>query len=163
MKINILLYLLSSFLVFTFTSCKKDDAKIKVVFPDTVQYEINQYILKYKYMTVVYIDSTACTPCLFSGLAIWKHLKRNLEENNTGVLFIIRNSDEQLIVNSLKMHQLTVPFIFDKGGKFKASNEVFKYVRGNTFVMDENRDAIFNESPIASEKAWNSFIKLIGK
>jgi hypothetical protein len=163
MKINILsLFLFASFLMGTFISCrKKDEHKIKVVFPYTIQCEIDQYIRKYKYMTIVYIDSTACTPCTFSGLTIWKHLRKNLEENDTGILFIIRNSDEQLVVNALKTHQLiTIPFIFDTIGAFKENNKDF-YLKNRIFVIDKHSNVIFTGSPIVNEKTWDSFVKLI--
>ncbi|MDR2406702.1 MAG: hypothetical protein LBE13_01100 [Bacteroidales bacterium] len=160
MNRNILLCFLFSSLIFSsFTSCKKYEPKISVVFPCTIQYEIEQYIQKYKYMAVVYIDSTSCTSCSFSSLTIWKHLKKNLAENDTGVLFIIRHSDEQLVINSLKTHQLlTIPFIFDKGGTFKESNEIYKFVKDNIFVIDKNRNVIMAESPIANDKTWNMFL-----
>ncbi|MDR2286867.1 MAG: redoxin family protein, partial [Prevotellaceae bacterium] len=142
------------------TSCKKDEPKINVVFPD-IQYEVDQHIQKYKYMAVVYIDSAACTYCSFSALTMWKHLTKNLAENDTGVLFIIRHSDEQLVINSLKTHQLTIPFIFDKGGAFKKNNKNFYLTKGNVFVMDKNKTIIMAESPIANGKAWERFVKII--
>jgi hypothetical protein len=117
----------------------------------------------YNYVVVIYIDSSDCAPCSLRNLDLWNPRTKELKDNNTGILLVIHNSDEQAVLDAFKTTGITLPFIFDKGGKFKASNEVFKYVRGNTFVMDKNRNAIFNESPIASEKAWNSFIKLTGK
>jgi hypothetical protein len=90
---------------------------------------------------------------------MWKHLEKNLEKNNTGILFVICNSDEQSVIEALKYNKLTFPFIFDKGGKFKANNEIFKFVKDNVFVMDRNKNVIMAESPIENEQTWKMFIK----
>jgi hypothetical protein len=134
---------------------------VKVVFPFTVQAEIEEYMQKHEYIAVRYVDSSSCTPCSFSSLTMWKHLEKNLKKNNTGVLFIIRNSDEQSVINELKSNRLTFPFIFDKGGKFKASNEIFKFARGNVFVMDKNKNAVMADSPIENEQTWEMFLNIV--
>jgi hypothetical protein len=54
----------------TFVGCKQD---LKLVFPD-VSDEIEQYIQKYEYMVVIYVDSAQCTPYVLVSLAdnSWK-------------------------------------------------------------------------------------------
>jgi hypothetical protein len=96
-------------------------------------------------------------------LDFWNPHKKELKDNNIGLFLVIHNSDEQAVIETFKTMGIAFPFVFDKGGKFKANNEVYKYARGNTFVMDKNRNAIFNESPIASEKSWKQFVSLINK
>jgi hypothetical protein len=149
-------YLLSVLLLVVLVSCKHE---LKVVFPNTVKPEIAQYILNQEYIVVIYVDSSECTPCSLNHLMLWKNHITMLEENNTGILLIIRNSDEQLISNTLKSIDISFPFIIDKGGKFKASNEIFKFIDGNTFVVDKKRNAIFTESPIKNERTWKMFMK----
>jgi hypothetical protein len=110
----------------------------------------------------VYVDSSACNYCSFSSLTKWKHFEKKLEENNTGVLFIIHNSDEELVINSLKSFKFNIHFIFDKDRRFKAKNiKTFHLAQNNTFVMDKDKNVIFIGSPIANEKNWQSFIKLV--
>jgi glutaredoxin len=118
---------------------------------------------EHEYMAVVYVDSVTCTSCKFNNLTMWKHLEKNLEKNNTGVLFVIRNSDEQSVIEALKSNKLTFPFIFDNGGKFKANNEIFKFARSNVFVMDRNKNVIMAESPIENEQTWAMFLKRVKK
>ncbi|MDR3247114.1 MAG: hypothetical protein LBT50_11880 [Prevotellaceae bacterium] len=157
MKINILWCL--TFVIFN--SCGHEP--VKVVFPSTIHPEIEQYMQAYEYMAVVYVDSVTCTSCKFNSLTMWKHFEKNLKKNNTGVLFLIRNSDEQSVIEALKYNKLTFPFIFDKEGKFKAVNEIFKFVRDNVFVMDRNKNVVMAESPIENEQTWQMFLNRVKK
>jgi hypothetical protein len=153
-------YIITFLSLIILTSCKNE---IKVVFPEDVLNEVSQYIQACNYVVVIYIDSSSCAPCSLQNLDFWNPHKEELKDNNTGILLVIHNSDEQAVLDLFKTMRITFPFIFDKGGKFKANNEVFKYARGNTFVMDKNRNAVFNESPIANEQVWKQFIGLINK
>jgi hypothetical protein len=146
--------------LFFFASCRD---KIEIVFSGIIQNDIEQYMQKYKYMVVIYIDSTTCTPCSLNHLILWKKHRKELEYNNTGILLVIQNSDEQEIVNTLESIEVTFPFIIDKERKFKVKNiEVFSIIaQDNTFVMDKDKNVIFIGSPIADEKKWKSFIKLV--
>jgi peroxiredoxin len=139
-----------------FASCKET---IKIVFPNVVQSEIEQYMQKHKYMVVIYVDSAACTPCSMEHIALWKKHGEELMRSNTGVLLVIQNSDEQAIINALKSVKVTFPFIIDRGKKFKVKN--IKALITGTFVMNKNRKVIFTGSPIATEEKWNSFVKLV--
>jgi hypothetical protein len=132
---------------------------VKVVFPDTIQPEIEQYIREQEYIAVIYVDSSKCTPCSLHHLTLWKTHIKELNDNNTGILLIICNSDEQAVIEVLKAKNVVFPFIIDKGGKFKTNNEIFKLVRENTFVMDKNQNVIFTESPIKDDKTWKMFVK----
>jgi hypothetical protein len=87
-------------------------------------------------------------------------MKDKFEKNGTGILLIFRNSDEIAVTRALRSIG-TFHFIFDKGGAFKADNKVFKYVKDNIFVMDKDNKVIMTKSPLANEKAWKSFIKII--
>jgi peroxiredoxin len=143
-----------------FTSCGGEP--IKIVFPNAVQPEIEQYMQKHKYMVVVYVDSAECTPCSLNHLSLWKTHRNELEQNKTGILLIINNSDEDAVMNVLKNKKITFYFIIDRGKKFKLTNrDAFGLSYDNTFVMDKNKNVIFNGSPIATEEKWKSFIKLI--
>jgi hypothetical protein len=140
-------------------SCKD---KIKVIFPDSVRDEVTQYIQTHNYIVVIYVDSSNCAPCSLRNLDFWNPRNKELNDNNTGILLVIHNSDEQQIVNTLKTLDISFPFIFDRGRKFKAENiRIFGITRDNTFVMNKDKDVIFIGSPIASEEKWNSFIKLV--
>jgi hypothetical protein len=154
---NYSLYIL---FIATFISCNRE---LSIILPNDIQSGIEQYIQKYEYISVIYIDSSECIQCSLKNLPLWKYYRKRLNDINTGVLLIIHNSDEQAVLRELKTLEIIFPFIFDKGGKFKTSNEVFKYTRDNVFVMDKNRNAIFNESPIANEQVWKQFIGLINK
>jgi peroxiredoxin len=151
------------FLLLLFNACERKKQEL-VFFPFSFQNETEQYMQKHEYIVVVYIDSSGCSPCLFNNLKMWKYFENNLENNNTGVLFIIRSSDEQSVINALKSNKLTFPFIFDKEGIFKArNNEAFNITKDSVFVIDRNQIIIMSESPIASEKQWNAFLKTIAK
>jgi peroxiredoxin len=140
-------------------SCKE---KIEIVFLDIIQNDVEQYMQKHKYIVVIYIDSTACTPCSLNHLTFWKKHREELDRNNTGILLVIQNSDEQAIVNTLKSIKVAFPFMIDKDRKFKAKNiKIFHLAQNNTFVMDKDKNVIFIGSPIANEKNWESFIKLV--
>jgi peroxiredoxin len=143
-----------------FASCDKET--IKIVFPNAVQAEIEQYMQQQKYTVVIYIDSSSCTPCSLNHLTLWKKHREELAQNETGILLVIHNSDEQAVINTLQSVLVAFHFITDGGRKFKANNiEVFYAAQDNTFVMDRDRNVIFAGSPIASEASWNSFIKRI--
>jgi hypothetical protein len=104
-----------------------------------------------------------CTPCSFSAISTWTHLKPNFAEQNTGILLIINNPDEQSVLESLKENKITVPFVFDNKRIFKISNLDIFSKAGNIFVIDRDKNVIFTESPIKDEKTWKKFIKRIGK
>jgi hypothetical protein len=142
--------------VVMFTACRRE---FKIVFPDIVQADVEQYMAKHDYIMVTYISSSDCALCT---LNLCNSHKGSLKRHNTGILLVFRDSDEQAITDILKSQKISLPFIIDDG-KFKANNEVFKYARSNTFVMDKNRNAVFNESPIANEQVWKQFIGLINK
>jgi hypothetical protein len=125
---------------------------------DNIPNETKRYMYLYDYTVVIYIDSAQCTPCSLEHLKLWKFCKKDLEEHNTGILLIIHNSDEQLVIETLKSIGV-FNFILDKGGKFKLNNEIFKIINNNVFVMDRNKNVIFTESPIANKKQWDLFIK----
>jgi peroxiredoxin len=84
-----------------FTSCGGEP--IKIVFPNVVQPEIEQYMQKQKYMVVIYVDSAECTPCSLNHLSLWKKHRNELEQNKTGILLIISNSDEDAVINVLEI------------------------------------------------------------
>jgi peroxiredoxin len=152
-------YFLLILFIASFSSCKD---KIKVIFPYTIQSEIEQYIQKHEYMVVIYIDSAVCTPCSLEHVTLWKKHREELMLNNTGILLVIQNSDEQAIINTLKYIKVTFPFIIDKRKKFKAKNiRLLSISQNNTFVMDKDNEVIFTGSPIASEEKWKSFLKLV--
>jgi hypothetical protein len=152
-KFNIL------FVVFiaVFAGCKHN---VQVVFPDTVQNEMLQYIQEHEYTVVIYLDSADCSPCLLNA---WKPYKRILEKKNTGIFLVFHNLEEQTVVNTLKSINVTFHFILDEDGAFKVTNEIYKFVKDNIFVMDKNRNVIMAESPIANDKTWNMFTKRIKK
>jgi hypothetical protein len=140
-------------------SCKNE---IKVIFPDSVWDEVTQYIQTHNYIVVIYVDSSNCAPCSLRNLDFWNPRKKELNDNNTGVLLVIHNSDEQQVNNTLKTLDISFPFIFDKGRKFKAKNiGIFGMAHDNTFVMDKDRKMVFSGSPIASEEKWKSFVKFV--
>jgi hypothetical protein len=147
-------------LFIAFISCKRE---LKVVFPDTVRNTVEKYLQEYKYMIIVYVDSSECTQCAFNHLTLWKRHKQELSECNTGVLFIIQNSDEQAVLRVLKTLEIVFPFVFDKGEEIKTNNKIFKSVGENVFVLDKNFNAVFLGSPIANRKNWNMFRKKICK
>jgi hypothetical protein len=155
-KSNILFILFIA--VFIFASCKQE--WIKVTFPDNIPDETEQYIQNHEYTVLLCIDSTECSPCV---LNFWKPYKRVLEKYDTGILLIIRNSDEQVVINILKSLKVVFHFIIDKEEKFKAENKIFKSVTDNIFVIDKNKNVIFSESPIKNEQTWGKFMKIIRK
>jgi hypothetical protein len=152
--------LFTLFTVSVWSSCKRE---LTVVFPDTVRDTIEQYLQKYEYMTIVYVDSSECTQCAFNHLTLWKRHKKELSKYNTGVLFVIQNSDEQAVIKILKTLELIFPFVFDKGNKIKTGNDIFKFTNENVFVLDRNLNVIFLESPIANRQKWNKFTKIANK
>jgi hypothetical protein len=138
-------------------ACKHE---IKVILPNNYPEEIVEYIQRQKYMVMIYVDSSDCTPCSFKHLLQWYSARNDFEKNGIGILLIFRNSDERAVIRALRSIG-TFHFIFDKGGKFKANNKVFKYAKDNIFVMDKDKNVIFPESPVTDEKTWKRFIKCI--
>jgi hypothetical protein len=96
---------------------------VKIVFPNAVQPEIEQYMQKQKYMVIIYVDSSECTPCSLDHLSLWKKHHRELAHNETGILLIIHNSNKDAVVNVLKNKKIAFNFIFDEGRKFKCNNK----------------------------------------
>jgi peroxiredoxin len=143
-----------------FACCIGCKDEIKVTLPDNYSNEIQQYIKQQQYMVMIYVDSSDCTPCSLKPLFRWNSLKDKLEKNGIGVLLIFRNSDERVVARSLKLIG-TLHFIIDKGGKFKVNNKFYKYIKDNIFVMDKDNNVVMTQSPIANEKTWKSFIKII--
>jgi hypothetical protein len=135
-------------------SCKQE---MKVIFTESVPDGINQY----DYIIVIYFDTSDCTGCSLSQLDLWKIHQKILGKYNTGILLVFHNSDENNIINILKSKRVTFPFIFDKNGKLKANNKIFESAENKIFVMDKNRNVIFPDSPIKSEKNWTKFIKIV--
>jgi hypothetical protein len=156
MKYRCILFIL--FIVFI--SCKRE---FKIVFPDTVRNTVETYLQEYKYLIIVYVDSSECTQCALSHLTQWKRHGKELSECNTGVLFVIQNSDEQAVLKVLKTVEIIFPFVFDKGKEIKTNNKIFKSISENVFVIDRNLNTIFLESPVTSRKRWNMFRKKIDK
>jgi hypothetical protein len=151
-------YIITILALIVLVSCKHE---IKVVFPDAIQNQITQHIQEQNYV-VIYVDSSDCTTCSLRHLTFWNARKKELKDNNTGILLMIHHSDEQLVMTTLQSMEIFFPFILDKGRKFKVKNiEILGIAKDNTFVMDRNKNVIFIGSPIASEKEWKSFIKLI--
>ncbi|MDR2407177.1 MAG: hypothetical protein LBE13_03570 [Bacteroidales bacterium] len=138
-------------------ACKRE---IKVVMPDDLPVEIEQYIQKQRHVVMIYVDSSDCTLCSFKHLIQWYSAKDEFEKNGIGILLAFRNSDEKTVIRALRSIG-TFRFFFDKGGKFKAENKVFKYAENNIFVMDRDKNVIMTKSPLQNEKTWNSFIRLI--
>jgi peroxiredoxin len=141
-----------------FVGCRQE---FNVIFPDRVPDEIEQYMQKCEYIVVIYIDSAECTPCSLNHLSLWKVHKKELEKHNAGILLVVRNSDEQAVINALKAIKTVFPFITDKGGRFKAINGISQFAKSNTFVMDKNKNVVFAEYPVTDEKTWKRFIKRI--
>jgi peroxiredoxin len=141
-----------------YTACQQRITK--VILSDSYQTTIKQYIQQQEYMVMIYVDSSDCTPCSFKHLVRWYEAKNNFEENGIGILLIFRNSDERAVISTLRSIG-TFNFIFDKGGKFKAENNVFKYARDNIFVMDKDNNVLFTQSPLKDKETWNSFVKII--
>jgi hypothetical protein len=135
---------------------------LKVTFPDDIQNTIEKYFQSYEYMIIVYVDSSECTQCAFNHLTLWKRHKKELDECNTGVLFVIQNSDEQTVLKTLKTLELIFPFVFDKGKKIKTNNDIFKFTNENIFVLNRNLNVIFLGSPVANRQKWNMFKKKVG-
>jgi hypothetical protein len=154
MKLKNILYII----LVVFISCKQE--VITVVLPDNIPVEMEQYVQNHKYTVMIYVDSTDCTPCSFKYLVPWYPLQTECEKNGIGVLLIIRNSDERAVIHTLESIG-TFHFIFDKGGKFKANNKIFKIAKDNIFVMDKNREVIFIDSPIKDKQTWIKFLKRI--
>lgn len=138
-------------------ACKHE---IKAVLPDDYPAEVKQYMQQYKYMAMIYVDSSDYTPCSFKHLIQWYSVRNDFEKNGVGILVIFRNSDEKTVIKALRSIG-TFYFVFDKGGKFKADNRVFKYATDNIFIMDKDRNVLFTESPLKDEKTWKSFVKLM--
>jgi peroxiredoxin len=132
----------------------------KVTLSNDFSIETAQYMEQQKYMVMIYVDSSACTPCSLKPLFQWNSLRDKFEKNGIGILFIFRNPDERVVGRALKLIG-TFHFIIDKKGKFKTDNNVFKYVKGNIFVMDKDNNVVMTKSPIANKKSWKSFIKII--
>jgi hypothetical protein len=145
-------------IVTSYIACKQEFDK--VVLPDNYPTEIEQYIKQQKYMVMIYVDSSNCTPCSLKPLFPWDPLRDKLEKIDIGILFIFRNSDERVVARALKLIG-AFHFVIDKEGKFKANNKFYKYVKDNIFVMDEDNNVVMTKSPIANEKSWKSFIKII--
>jgi hypothetical protein len=80
------------------TSCKQE---LKVIFPENVV-EIETYIKSYEYIVIIYIKSEGCSLCTMSNLNPWKLYKKVLDKNNTNVLLVINNTNEQNIIEILK-------------------------------------------------------------
>jgi hypothetical protein len=53
-KVKYMKYLLPIMFTIIFISCEHE---VKVVFPDTIQSEIEQYIRKQEYIAVIYVDT----------------------------------------------------------------------------------------------------------
>jgi hypothetical protein len=157
MKFNALLSLL---FITVFIGCKPD---FKMVFPDITD-EIEQYIQKYEHIVVIYVDSAECTPCSFNHLSSWKAYRKELSTYNTSILLAIRNSDEQAIINALKVIDITFPFFIDKGNKFRIINDdIFRVEYDGYFVINKDKKVVFIGSPIVNEERWSAFKKIIAK
>jgi hypothetical protein len=139
-------------------SCKQEFDK--VVLPDNYPAEIVQYMEHQRYTVMIYVDSSDCTPCSLKPLFRWDSLRDKFEKNGIGILFIFRNSDERAVARALKLVG-AFHFVIDDGGKFKANNKFYKHIKDNIFVMDKHNNVVMAESPVANEKSWKSFIKII--
>ncbi|MDR3266192.1 MAG: redoxin domain-containing protein [Tannerella sp.] len=153
MKLNVLTIIL---LAFVSISCKQE--LMKVVLPDNVSSETENYIQSHEYMIVLCLDASDCSPCL---LNLWKPYKRVMEKRKTGILLVILNSDEETITNTLKNMNVTFNFIIDKESTFKTNNEVFKFAKDKAFVIDRNKNVVFPDSPIKNEKNWTKVLKIV--
>jgi hypothetical protein len=143
MKVNVLWFIL---VIMTFAGCRQD---LKLIFSD-IPNEIEQYIQKYEYMVVIYVDSAECTPCSFNNLASWKMYRKELRTYNTNILLAVRNSDEQAIIDALKTIDIACPFFVDKGNKFRIMNDdIFRVARDGYFVINKNKEIVFTGSPPA--------------
>jgi arsenate reductase-like glutaredoxin family protein len=145
-------------LVLVFVSCKHAET---ITFLDNTPREVHQYIQQHQYTVIIYIDIATCTPCSLSNLAPWKNYKKTLDKYDTGVVLVFRNPDEEKIIDILKSMEITFHFMFDKNGKFKAENKIFKSITDNIFVINKNKNVIFSESPIKNEQKWEKFFKIM--
>jgi hypothetical protein len=152
---NKLLLLFALFILLI--SCKGDPDKMV-----STDASMEKYIQNSEYTVIIYIDSTGgCTPCSFQHLNSWKAYQRALSRHDTEILLVINNSNEQLVIEILKSIGV-FNFVFDEKNKFKImNNQIFKLASDGVFVIDKNSNVIFTGSPTATEKTWNSFIKLV--
>jgi hypothetical protein len=156
MKMKQIIYF--AMIVMVSTACRQELGK--VILPDNYPAGIEQYMDQQKYMIMIYVDSSDCTPCSLKHLFPWDSHREKFEKNGIGILLIFRNTDERVVSRAVKLIG-TFHFVFDREGKFKEDNKFYKYVKDNIFVMDRDNNVIMTESPLANEKAWESFIKII--
>ena len=129
-------------------------------FPENLPEEITKYMKKQKYMMVIYVDSSDCSICSMKHLTPLGTLQFEMERRGTGILLVIRNSNEKEILRTVRSIG-NFHFIFDKNGAFRAANRVFKASNDNIIVMDREQKVIFAESPIKDKKSWDKFIEHI--
>lgn len=115
--------------------------------------------LRAKYIVVVYLDSTSCTPCSIKNLKQYE--LHDFKKFDVKIIVVINNQDSIHINRNIKDYGINCPVIFDIYGEIKKNNPFLKENLFQTFVIDANRRIIWLGSPIETSQTWKLFKKMI--
>jgi len=126
-----------------------------LVFPGELGRSLAEEFNSYKYMLVLYYDSTQCAPCAIDKLKILRHYKEDFEELHIKILLVVEHSSEEYI-NGIRQ-SLKYPVLMDTVN----FREAVRSVGHHSFVIDKNKNVVGFGYPIESEETWKSFKQIM--
>lgn len=114
----------------------------------------------YKYLMVVNVDSSSCTPCRVTHVTQWNDWidLANKTCSNFAILFIFqpKNGEEPALVNRLKRYSgyfyKKTPFYLDKEGKFLNQNFSHKIpLAMQTMLLNDSNKVVVVGNPNENE------------
>lgn len=125
---------------------------------------INDDNVKRKFRLIVYVDSSKCSPCIISRMAIWNDL---IDETRDKVKYVfifepqtdqIEDSHFAVESSGLKNHiYLDTASVFRKENKYIPKEE--KY---HTMLINEKDSVVMVGTPLTSPKIESLFYKVLG-
>ena len=132
---------------------------------DTIGYSPNDY----KYLLIVNVDSTGCTPCSVSRLSQWKEWIELSEkkENHFMLVFVFhpRKNEIKDVVGSMKYYSQVykeTPLYLDKNGSVLRRNFNVSIPEDmQTVLVDKTDSVVFVGNPVYNNNVKKELTKII--
>ena len=86
----------------------------------------------------------------------WTYFEDELKKLNTGIVLIVRNSDEEAVHSIMEHLRLDFPVIFDKNSTIRRQNGAILW-HHSVFVINRKKEIVWLGLPIENEASWNLF------
>lgn len=169
MKRSLLFYIL----IILFCSCQnkakntvsdlKDFLGRTLYIPEQLENQFIKQPYKFKNNLIITIYPKDCTACALENVSMYKLYIDTLKAFNTGISLLSHKDNKEKIEVALKDLKIDFPIIYYDNNEFVTKNNLMKNTLLNTFVINNEKKIIWIGSPIATERTWNLFSKMMKK